>query len=159
MRLFRPYPRITLATPSDVPALEHLYVQAWSGCRERLPPAEVDEMQPAAGEVETWFRGGFEVYRAYHDGALAGAVRVSFPTGAAMLDRLAVDPDRRRRGIGRALVERAVDRGRKAGVTRAWVHLTPLLPEAMALHRGLGFREVHRRPGPGGEQVLLELVL
>lgn len=159
MRLFRPYPRITLAAAPDTSAIEAVYERAWSGCGARLPADLLAELQPAPGEVESWFRGGFEVYRAFHDGAVAGAVRVSFPTGAAMLDRLAVNPERRRRGIGRALLERAIDRGRKAGVTRAWVHLSPLLPEAMALHRSVGFREVHRRPGPGGELVLLELVL
>jgi ribosomal-protein-alanine N-acetyltransferase len=158
MRLFRPYPRITLASAGDAPALADLYSRAWSAGLG-VPDELVTELSPAPGEVESWFRGGFEIYRAFHEGRLAGVVRVSFPTGAAMLDRLAVDPGCRRRGIGRALLERGVDRGRKAGVTRAWVQLSPLLTGAAALHRSLGFREVHRRAGPGGEMVLLELVL
>lgn len=159
MRLFRPYPRITLAGAPDAPALEALYARSWEEYRGRLPAELLAEERPDPGEVESWFHGGFEVYRAFNDGRLAGAVRVSFPTGAALLDRLAVDPGQRRRGIGRALVERGIDRGRKAGVTRAWAHLSPSLLDALALHRALGFREVHRRPGPGGEVLLLELVL
>lgn len=159
MRLFRPYPRISFARPADAAALSELYDRCWRGFGGRLDPEVVAEVMPTAGEVEAWFRGGFEIYRASFDGELAGVVRVSFPTGAAMLDRLAVAPEQRRRGVGRALVEHAVNRGRKAGVTRAWVHLWPQLEGAMELHRSVGFRESLRRPGPGGELVLLELPL
>ena len=159
MRLFRPYPRISFARPADAAELSDLYLRCWKDVAERLDPEVVAEVMPATAEVEAWFRGGFEVYRASFDGELVGVVRVSFPTGAAMLDRLAVAPEHRRRGVGRALVEHAVNRGRKAGVTRAWVHLWPELEEAMALHRSVGFRESHRRPAQGGELVLLELPL
>ena len=160
MRLFRPSLKISLAGVGDAPALEALYARAWAPYRQRLSTAMLSDFQPAPGEVESWFQGGFDIYRAFTEGRLAGAVRVSFPTGAAMLDRLAVDPERSRRGVGRALLDHALGRGRKAGVTRAWALLTPELTEAMALHRSLGFREAHRRPGPGGaEMVLMELVL
>lgn len=159
MRLFRPYPRITNARLADAPGLATLYTRSWSGDADRLAPEVMSELVPSAAEVEAWFRGGFEVFRASFDGDLAGVVRVSFPTGAAMLDRLAVDPAFRRRGVGRALVEHAVNRGRKAGVTRAWVQLWPQLDAAMALHRSLGFRESHRRAAAAGELVLLELPL
>jgi GNAT superfamily N-acetyltransferase len=159
VRLFRPYPRISFARPAEAPDLSALYARCWQDVAASLDPEVVAEIMPATAEVEAWFRGGFEVYRASFDGELVGVVRVSFPTGAAMLDRLAVAPEHRRRGVGRALVEHAVNRGRKAGVTRAWVHLWPQLEDAMELHRSVGFRESHRRPAPGGELVLLELPL
>ena len=159
MRLFRPYPRISFARPADAAELSELYARSWSGIATQLEPEVLAEIMPSTAEVEAWFRGGFEVYRASFDGELAGVVRVSFPTGAAMLDRLAVAPEQRRKGVGRALVEHAVNRGRKAGVTRAWVPLWPQLEDAMALHQAVGFRESLRHPGPGGELVLLELPL
>ena len=158
MRLFRPHVRITLAGAVDAPALAALYARCWPSARDL--DAEAPELRPEVADVEAWFRGGFEVYRATLDGELAGAVRISFPTGAAMLDMLAVDPQQRRRGVGRALVQHALGRARKAGVRRAWVHLTTQLQAALALHRELGFRESARRPRPdGAETVLLELVL
>ncbi len=159
MRLFRPYPRISLARPAEAAELSELYARCWAGRLDLLDPEVLAELVPGAAEVEAWFRGGFEIYRASFDGELAGVVRISFPTGAAMLDRLAVAPEHRRKGVGRALVEHAVNRGRKAGVTRAWVHLWTELDDAVALHRSVGFRESHRRPAPGGELVLLELPL
>jgi|SRR5579872_3728795 len=155
MRLFRPYPRISFARPADAPELSELYERCYEDFRGRVDAEVLAEIMPSADEVQAWFRGGFEIYRASFDGELVGVVRVSFPTGAAMLDRLAVSPAHRRRGVGRALVEHAVNRGRKAGVTRAWVHLWADLDEAMELHRSVGFRESTRL----GELVLLELPL
>lgn len=155
MRLFRPYPRISFARPADAAELSELYESCYEDFRGRLDPEVLAEIMPTAAEVEAWFRGGFEIYRASFDGELVGVVRVSFPTGAAMLDRLAVSPGHRRRGVGRALVEHAVNRGRKAGVTRAWVHLWTELEEAIELHRSVGFRESTRLGG----LVLLELPL
>ena len=149
MRLFRPYPRIALAAPADAGALAALYARCWEG------PEAVPE-RPDEVAVRAWFAGGFDVYRAALDGELAGALRVSFPTGTVMLDMLAVDPARRRRGVGRALISYGLNRGRKAGVRRAWVQLRPELTEALALHRSLGFRE----SGPSGsDTILLEMIL
>jgi GNAT superfamily N-acetyltransferase len=159
VRLFRPYPRISLARPAEGPELSALYARCWARDGARLQPEVLAELTPGAAEVGAWFRGGFEVYRASFEGELAGVVRISFPTGTAMLDRLAVLPERRRQGVGRALLEHAVDRGRKAGVTRAWVQLSTQLEDALELHLAVGFRESHRRPAPGGELVLLELPL
>ena len=149
MRLFRPYPRIALAGPAEAPLLAQLYARCWGA-------DGLADQRPDAAAVTSWFAGGFEVYRAALEGRLAGAVRVSFPTGTVMLDMLAVDPERRRRGVGRALLNHGLNRGRKAGLRRAWVQVRPELMGAMALHRSLGFRE----SGPSGsETVLLELVL
>jgi ribosomal protein S18 acetylase RimI-like enzyme len=150
VRLFRSQPRIGLAGPPEAAALTALYARSWDA---NGGPG------PDQGEVEAWLGGGFEVYRAVLDGRLAGAVRISFPTGAAMLDMLAVDPELRRRGVGRALVQHAISRGRKAGVRRAWAQLSPKLEEAGALFKSLGFRESLRHAASGGETTLLELML
>ncbi len=156
MRLFRPQPRITIAAPADAGALADLYRRAWLSAGPGVPPEVVADQSPPADEVSGWFRGGFEVYRAGFEGELVGVIRCSFPTGASVLDRLAVDPDHRRRGVGRALVEHAISRARRAGVTRVWLHLHPTLEAAVELHHSLGFRESARiSPGGHGDEVLL----
>lgn len=129
--------------------LADLYARCWDGCG-------AGPERPDAAAVGAWFAGGFDVYRAALEGELAGALRVSFPTGTVMLDMLAVDPPRRGRGVGRALISHGLNRGRKAGVRRAWVQLRPEHTDALALHRSLGFRE----SGPSGsDTILLELIL
>ena len=158
---FRPHPRIALARPQDAPALAELYQQAWAALEPRLAADLLREQVPSADDVRAWFVGGFEVYSASFDGRLAGAVRCSFPTSACLLDRLAVTPEWSRRGVGRALAEHAVDRARRAGMTRVWAQLSPALSEALALFSDLGFRELAKAPpGRWGEDLrLLELRL
>ena len=86
---------------------------------------------------------------------------ISFPTGSCQLDRLAVDPDQRRRGFGQVIAEHGVSRARRAGATRVWVQLSPKLQAADSLFRGLGFRDAGRFLARywGEEMELLELAL
>lgn len=156
MRLFRPQPRISAAGSSDAAALATLYEGAWSPYRGRLDDRLLSDQTPDAGEVATWFAGGFEVFGATLDGHLVGAVRCSFPTGTCFVDRLAVHPERGGRGVGRALLDHAVSRARRAGVTKVWTQASPKLREANALHRSLGFHESgHLEAHYWGEDVLL----
>lgn len=145
MRFFRPVPRVSLGAPEDAPALAG--VLTGSG-----RPASV-------ADVESWLRGGFEVYRATFDGQCVGIVRCAFPTGACVIDQLAVDPAHRRRGFGQYLVEHAVSRARRAGAPKAWMQLPADAEPALRLVRKLGFREAARLRRDAGEVVLVELSL
>jgi GNAT superfamily N-acetyltransferase len=156
MRFFRPVPRVSLALSSDAAGLAGLYERAWAGCETRLDPRMVGDQVPSLEEVRSWLGGGFEVYRSLQETRLAGAIRCSFPTSTCHLDRLAVDPELRRRGFGQALVEHVVGRAKRAGVTRVWTQMSPKLEDSMTLLRGLGFREAGRhQPSYWGEPVIL----
>ncbi len=162
MRFFRPpAPKISLARPENAEELAELYARAWMDCDPLLDPLLVDDERASRDDLRTWLAGGFEVYRVEHDGRLAGAVRCSFPTSACHLDRLAVDPACRRRGLGRALVEHVIGRARRAGVARIWTEASPRLPASAPLLRSLGFREVGRyQPArPTDPMTLFELLL
>jgi ribosomal protein S18 acetylase RimI-like enzyme len=144
MRFFRSVPRVMPAEPTEAAVLADLYRLSWSGCERLLDPRLVRDQVPPAAEVQTWFRGGFEVFRVRAEGQLIGAVRCCFPTGACHVDRLAVDPEARGRGVGRLLLEHAVGRARRAGVTRVWAQVSPKLEPARELFRTAGFRESAR---------------
>ncbi len=60
---------------------------------------------------------------------------------------LAVDPATRRRGVGRALLEAAVDALRAAGVRRAWLVTTNDNLPALRLYQRTGWRLAALRPG------------
>ena len=145
MRFFRPVPRVTLAAPEDAPALAGLLTD---GGEETAP-----------GDVESWLRGGFEVYRATLDGHLVGMVRCAFPTGACVIDKLVVAADHRRRGFGQYLAEHAVSRARRAGATRAWMQIPPGDEGAAHLLRKVGFREAARLRRDRHDLVLVEMTL
>jgi ribosomal protein S18 acetylase RimI-like enzyme len=144
-RFFRSTHRAMPASRDEAAALATIYQRAWEGCSSSgLDPAFLAEQVPSEREVDDWFAGGFEVYRTRHDDQVAGVVRLSFPAGAAFLDRLAVDPNLRRGGHGRALVEHGVARARRAGATRVWAQVNPRLAESVAFFRSFGFREAAR---------------
>ncbi len=156
MRLFRQQPRIALANDADAPAIASLYERAWAKHHGQVDERLVHEQAPLADEVTAWLKGGFEVFTGTVDGGLVGVVRCSFPTGTCLVDRMAVEPGRAGNGIGRALAEHAIQRARRAGVTKVWVQAVPKLEGAVRLYRSLGFRESgHLRAHYWGEDVVL----
>ena len=59
----------------------------------------------------------------------------------AFLDHLVVEPERRRRGIGRALVEHAIERAEAAGAARIDLTAGDGKEAGHSLYRSLGFEE------------------
>ncbi|SRR6266540_3280920 len=159
MRFFRSAPRVLPAQPTESALLADLYRRAWLGCEQLLDRRLVADQAISAGDVSAWFHGGFEVFRVRPESQVIGAVRCCFPTSACLVDRLAVDPEARGRGVGHLLMEHAIGRGRRAGVTRVWAQVSPRLEAAHGLFRSLGFRETARFLAPywGEDVVLLEL--
>jgi len=147
LRFFRPVPRLSPAAPEHAAELAGLLLAAWEPHRDQVGEALWEELTPDAAEVGCWFRGGFEVYRATFEGMTVGTVRVAFPTGACVVDRLAVHPDHRRRGFGEYLCEHAVGRARRAGASRVWGRVPYELLDARRLFRKLGFTEIAEHRG------------
>lgn len=156
MRLFHVQPRIAPAAGRDACALAELYGGIWEAFRGRLDERLVLDQSPGPEEVAAWLRGGFDVYLARLEGDLVGAVRCAFPTGTCFLDRIGVKEPACGRGVGRALLDHAVERARRAGVAKVWLNLSPKLTDAVTLFAGAGFTEAgHVRASYWGEDVVL----
>jgi ribosomal protein S18 acetylase RimI-like enzyme len=156
VRFFRPVPRVSLAQTADAQPLARLFAEVWHPWAGVLDQRFIDDQLVSPEDVGVWLTGGFELYRATHEGRLVGAVRLSFPTGTCLLDRLVVAPDSRRRGFGQILAEHSVSRAKRAGASRVWVLLSPRLEAAAGLFRSLGFRETSRfQADYWGEEVTL----
>ncbi|MGE3704210.1 MAG: ribosomal protein S18-alanine N-acetyltransferase [Vicinamibacterales bacterium] len=63
------------------------------------------------------------------------------------VNNLAVLPSHRRRGLGRALLQRALDDGRRSGATRAYLEVRASNADARHLYARLGFSEAGVRRG------------
>jgi ribosomal protein S18 acetylase RimI-like enzyme len=99
----------------------------------------------AAGEI-TVLLGGGEPH-----GLAVLRFRPSFWTGAldCYLEELYVVPDRRRRGLGRALMEAAIDLARREGAAHMDLGTSENDVGARALYESLGFDNHEGRPdGP-----------
>lgn len=88
------------------------------------------------------------------DGFLLGRVAA----GEAELLTLAVAPEARRTGQGRALVERFLAQSLARGAECAFLEVASDNPPALALYRRTGWKAVGRRPayyGPGVDAVVM----
>lgn len=62
-----------------------------------------------------------------------------------LIANVAVRPDHRRKGIGRALTVKAMRHARERHAAATWLHVRADNPGAIALYIGLGFKELARR--------------
>ena len=81
-----------------------------------------------------------ELWVLERDGLLAGYVGMTIRGDHGHLDRLAVDPDRRRGGLGSALVARALDRFAAHGVRRVTLTTQHDNVRAQPIYQRFGFR-------------------
>jgi RimJ/RimL family protein N-acetyltransferase len=105
------------------------------------------------------------VFVADDDGAVVARLSVARDPHAASRHvadlGLFVAMSHRRRGIGRALLEQAVDWAREAGVTKLELHVFPWNEPAIMLYEGFGFereglrRRHYRRGGEFVDAILM----
>jgi len=130
-------------TEADQPGIA-LAVDQWFGTRRPIPLL-----------ARAWFRhfGGTSWLVAAADGQtlgyLLGFLSPERP-GEAVIHLVAVDPNRRRHGIGRLLVSRFEAEAREGGAGLARAVLWPDEPIAVAFFRGLGYRP---EDGPGTQRL------
>lgn len=127
------------AVAADDAVLDRLDTAAWSDDANVVP-------RPTAGESFFGERTRPEdVLVAELDGEVVGYVTVRRPTTLAsnshvqQIQGLAVAPEHRRRGIGRVLVEAAVDEARRRGARKITLRVLGSNPDAMRLYRACGF--------------------
>ncbi len=128
-------PTVRVAGPSDANALSALLYE-FNG--EALTPEELAQRMEQARGLETAFLGEL-------DGVLAGILVLrTIPTLSSSADwaeitELYVQPASRRRGVGTALVEAAVEAARDRGCTELHLLVDPANSAALAFYETAGF--------------------
>jgi putative acetyltransferase len=99
---------------------------------------------------------------AEYEGQLAGCVALhKIEDGVSEMKRLYLRPQFRGKGLGRALAEKIISEARQIGYTTMRLDtVEPVMEDALAMYRRLGFREVPPyRPNPIAGAVYMELSL
>lgn len=150
--------RIREATPADYEALCALFQEADAQHREHLPhlfrppPGPARDREHVLGLISA---ESAALLVAEDGGELVGLVNVwvretpdipiLVPHRFAVVDDLVVRSSHRRRGIGRALLERAHGWARAQGAVRIQLTVYEFNEEAMAFYRALGYQPLLRR--------------
>ena len=144
----------TTTTPATIRRLEVSDRGEWIRLRRALwPHHDPDELEVEADEMANTPETT-PVFVAQHaNGGLCGMIEVAIRGHAigcstdrvGYLEAWYVEPDWRRRGIGRRLVERAEQWARSRGCSEMASDTTPRYPLSPAAHAALGYREVKRK--------------
>ncbi len=137
---------LRLADDDDIRAIVTLERAAFGDDAWSIALVDAELLQGSAAVVDA-------------DGEVLGwvAVRGDEP---ADLTRIAVHPDARRRGLGRALLGMAADLARLEGADRMLLEVAATNAPALQLYRSAGFVEISRRRGyyrPGVDALVMEL--
>ena len=97
-----------------------------------------------------------------YEGQLAGCIALhKLADGICEMKRLYLRPQFRGKGLGRALAETVIAEARVIGCGRIRLDtVEPVMPNAVAMYRRLGFKEIEPyRPNPNPGVLYMELVL
>lgn len=134
-------PSLREATPSDVPALLRLYTAAGITGAAAFTEAE------AVAQLATFARYPFyRVYVAVLDGAVVGTYELLLMDNlakrgakSAVVEDVAVDPTVQKRGIGRSMMQHALEVARAHGAYKLALSSNLQRTQAHAFYEGLGF--------------------
>jgi len=152
--------RIERAEKHDASEITSLYKRVWDEYRGEFPDELVKARQPTTEQMKGWMR--HDAYFVVRDGhRIVGVVGCSLMHGTCLLMHMVVDKEHRKRGIGSALTEKAIEYARENGAVKVWLDTAPRLKEAMSLYERFGFvRCGHLRKHYWGEDIYFyELML
>jgi ribosomal protein S18 acetylase RimI-like enzyme len=129
------------ATEADVAAITDLVDAAYGPYVERIGmrPGPMDDDY---GEVIR----ERQVTVAESEGALVGVLVLGTTADGFLIHNVAVHPEHRGKGLGRALLELAEAEARRAGFDSIYLYTHEGLVESRALYERIGYVEYERRP-------------
>ena len=136
------------ARPGELEHVAKLLVAAYQEYEEFMPADRWDWYRSDMINIRSRMADS-ELIVAKVRNKIAGAVTLypqgsnnGWPGGWAGIRLLAVHPDYRGRGIGRALMEECIRRCRERGTKTIGLHTTELMKVARAMHEQIGFERI-----------------
>jgi len=148
------------ANPVDAEEIASLYSRVWVAYRGTLASVLLDHRMPDAGKIERLMEDiPYFVIRS--EGRIVAVARAKIEFGSCYLERMVVDAEFRRKGVGTALVEHIVDYARKNGANKVFLDTSPKLTGSVEFYGRMGFVQCgcFRKHFWGEDVVFLELIL
>lgn len=144
---------IRTATTSDAKAIACLLRQAFEEFAPLYTPESfVATVQPEDGVLKRLREG--PVWLAESASGVIGTVSAVCLEDALVVRGMAVAPEARGRGIGRALLTTAEDFARNRGLNGLSLYTTQFLADAISLYRAFGFTFTGETVSPNGTELL-----
>ena len=125
------------ATPADVPVLDDIAARAYGVYIERLGGRRPRPMRDDYAERVR----AADVFVAEDDAGITGMIVLVREPDHLLVENVAVDPDRQRAGVGRALMGRAEQFARESGFREVRLFTNVIMTRNQAIYRHLGYRE------------------
>src|SRR5687768_5989705 len=125
-------PAIRSFEPSDTEPLVALWNRCGLVTATNDPRKDIERKRAVNPEL---------LFVAVQDGAVAGSVMAGYEGHRGWINYLAVDPARRRRGLGRRLMEHAEAALRSRGCAKINLQVRHANPAARAFYERIGYRE------------------
>ncbi|MET9018701.1 ribosomal protein S18-alanine N-acetyltransferase [Actinopolymorpha sp. NPDC004070] len=98
-------------------------------------------------EIDTCWGTGADTVTGTGETTIAGYASLLAVAATADVQRIAVRPDRRREGIGRALLDALLAQARDRGCAEALLEVRHDNAAALAMYEAIGFEQIARRRG------------
>ncbi|MFI7007551.1 GNAT family N-acetyltransferase [Streptomyces sp. NPDC050145] len=141
---------IRSAESADLPRLQDIEVAAGELFRPLGMTSVADDEPPALTELERLRRTGEAWVAAGDDGTPVAYLVAEEVDGALHIEQVTVHPEAARRGIGRALIERAAVRAGERGLPALTLTTFRDVPWNAPYYARLGFRVLAREELTGG---------
>jgi ribosomal protein S18 acetylase RimI-like enzyme len=138
---------IRVAAAADASVIADLVRRAFAAQPRATNPPSSALRETVATIAEHLARGGGAVLE--REGVVVGVVLWEEEEGALYISRVSVDPEQRRQGIARALVDEAEREARRRGLPRMTLGVRLELEENHRLFRSCGFADVEFRRHDG----------
>ncbi|WP_455391869.1 GNAT family N-acetyltransferase [[Eubacterium] cellulosolvens] len=132
--------KVEEATEADADKLVELYARVWEKFEGILPHQLLNNRRPDKNEIiQSMVSKKYFIIR--DEGRIIGVARTSLQHGTCFLDRMVVDEEHRKQGIGSALINSIISFAQENKASKVWLNTNTKLNDAMSLYSKMGFKE------------------
>jgi GNAT superfamily N-acetyltransferase len=126
------------AGPDDAEEMVSLYRQVWGPYRGILPDPLLQDRISTTEEI-IGLMDTFPYFIVRSEGRIIGIARATFAYETCYLERMVVDAEHTRMGVGTALVDHIVDHAREKSANKVFLNTSSRLSDSIAFYERMGF--------------------